>query len=153
MFGIVEMEKRVSLASIRAEGLTENLARLLEKGGLRTLTLAADGLSERLRKQIHKKVTAGDLVNAASIASSVGIKGMKLYVMVGLPGESDDDIAEFCELTLKLSGILRVSIAAQAFVPKPGTPLAPASALWRRTCRPDSASLCSTSWKPIWLTG
>jgi radical SAM superfamily enzyme YgiQ (UPF0313 family) len=121
---IVDSGRRVSLASIRADSLTENLARLLVKGGLRTITLAADGLSDSLRKTIHKGVSRDDLVGAAAVASSAGIRGVKLYVMVGLPGETDGDVEEFCDLALLLSRSLRVSIAAQAFVPKPGTPMA-----------------------------
>ncbi|MDJ0766862.1 MAG: radical SAM protein [Myxococcota bacterium] len=121
---IVASGRRVSLSSIRADCLTPSLAELLVRGGLRTLTLAADGCTDALRRAMHKGLTDGDLVRATEIARAAGVKGIKVYTMVGLPGESDDDIQRFADLTVNMSRHLRIAIAAQAFVPKPGTPLA-----------------------------
>jgi hypothetical protein len=120
---IVAAGKRVSLSSIRADRLTPALAGSLKAGGLRSLTLAADGASESLRRALRKQVSAQDLTRAAEIAAHAGIKRIKLYVMVGLPGETDTDIEELARLVGDLDRRVRVSIAAQAFVPKPGTPL------------------------------
>lgn len=120
---IVASGKRVSLSSVRADRLTPSLAAHLRAGGLRTLTLAADGASEALRKALRKRVSADDLQRAAEIAAGAGIRGLKLYGMVGLPDETDADIDELARLVRDFDKHLRVSIAAQAFVPKPGTPL------------------------------
>jgi len=134
---LVELGKRVSLSSIRADRVDDALVSALVKGGLRTLTLAADGSSETLRRRIHKGITRDHLLRAAQIAASHNLSGMKLYSMIGLPGESDEDIAEFAELALALQGILRISLGVQAFVPKPRTPLSdvamlPVAALEKR---------------------
>jgi radical SAM superfamily enzyme YgiQ (UPF0313 family) len=121
---LVERGQRASLSSIRADRLDEALARALVKSGAQTLTLAADGSSERLRRSVHKGITATILRQAALIAANAGFRGLKLYSMVGLPGETDEDIAEFAALCLELGSALRLSVAVQPFVPKPGTPLA-----------------------------
>ncbi len=120
---IVDNGQRVSLSSIRADKFTPILGRALVDGGLRTLTIAADGSSQRLRESIRKSISADDLLMAAQTAKSMGVKGVKLYSMIGLPGENDEDIEEFVRLIIKMSSIVRVTIAVQAFVPKPCTPL------------------------------
>lgn len=120
----VRMGKRVSLSSIRADRLTDRLVCLLKAGGLRTLTVAADGSSSRLRRSIHKGISEDDLIRAAELAAVHDIRGIKVYSMIGLPGEDEDDIVSFVDLALKLNRILKTSLAVQAFVPKPGTPLA-----------------------------
>ncbi|MCP4602436.1 MAG: radical SAM protein [Proteobacteria bacterium] len=120
---IVESGKRVSLSSIRADRFTKELARMLKKGGLRTLTIAADGSSDRLRKAMHKGISTNDLVRAAELASSVGIRNIKIYSMIGLPKEEDDDVREFADLAVSIGGCITTRVALQAFVPKPGTPL------------------------------
>lgn len=115
--------KRVSLSSIRADRLSEKLAVLLKQSGLRTLTVAADGASEAVRRSIHKGITEAHLIAAADIARASGFAGLKVYAMVGLPGETDDDVMEFAALLLNLASRINVSTTVQAFVPKPGTPL------------------------------
>jgi radical SAM superfamily enzyme YgiQ (UPF0313 family) len=120
---IVRSGKRVSLSSVRADRLTPELAANLRTGGLRTLTLAADGASESLRRSLRKKISSADLHRAAEIASAAGVRRIKLYAMVGLPDEGDSDIEELARLVADFDKRLRISIAAQAFVPKPGTPL------------------------------
>jgi radical SAM superfamily enzyme YgiQ (UPF0313 family) len=121
---IVDTGRRVSLSSIRADRLTDKLVRSLKKGGLRTLTVAADGSSDRLRKSLHKGITADDLIRAARLARAAKIRGVKIYSMIGLPGEHEDDLREFSDLIVELSRQVRITVAVQAFVPKPGTPLA-----------------------------
>ncbi len=121
---IVDTGRRVSLSSIRADRLTEQLTRTLKRGGLRTLTLAADGTSDHLRRQIHKGIDGTNLIEAAHLAAKVGLKRLKLYAMVGLPSETDEDINEFATLLRELCQTITISVAVQALVPKPGTPLA-----------------------------
>ena len=124
---IVASGKRVSLSSVRADRLTPALAGSLVEGGLRTLTLAADGASERLRRAVHKGLTADDLLRAAAIAARSGIRQLKVYAMVGLPDEEDGDVEELAALLRDLAPGLEVAAAVQAFVPKPGTGLASAA--------------------------
>jgi radical SAM superfamily enzyme YgiQ (UPF0313 family) len=100
------------------------LVHTLKKGGLRTLTVAADGSSERLRRAMHKGIKAEDLVRAAKLAKTAHIRGVKIYSMIGLPGEGEEDLKEFSDLIVDLSRQVRITVAVQAFVPKPGTPLA-----------------------------
>ncbi len=121
---IVDSGRRVSLSSIRADRLTTDLARLLKKGGLRTLTVAADGSSERLRRAVRKQISESDLIGAAEVVAKSGMRGIKVYSMIGLPGEEDEDVEEFADLIVDLSRRIRTSVAVQAFVPKPGTALA-----------------------------
>ena len=124
---IVASGKRVSLSSVRADRLTPALAAHLATGGLRSVALAADGMSERIRSEIRKGLTADDLGRAAAIAAEAGIRQLKVYAMVGLPGETDDDVAELAALLRGMPPRLEVVAAVQAFVPKPRTKLAAAS--------------------------
>ncbi|MCK9523068.1 MAG: B12-binding domain-containing radical SAM protein [Proteobacteria bacterium] len=121
---LVNRGQRVSLSSMRADRISEPLLNALVRSGLRTLTVAADGASERLRREINKGITRAHLVEAATLARHQGLAGMKLYSMLGLPGETDDDIAEFAALALHLHAVLRLTLGVQPFVPKPRTPLA-----------------------------
>lgn len=114
----------VSLSSLRADRLDSGLLDLLVRGGLRSLTVAADGASERLRRQVRKRVTRDDLIRAASLAAGAGLASVKLYVMIGLPGEEDGDVEELCELALAMVRALPLSLAVSPFVPKPRTTLA-----------------------------
>lgn len=121
---LLESGRRVSLSSLRADRLDEELLSLLVRSEIRTLTIAADGSSERLRRAVRKQVTASDLLQAAKLGAEAGLRAIKLYAMVGLPTETEDDIAELAKLALEMSRILPVSLAVSPFVPKAGTPLA-----------------------------
>jgi len=120
---LVDAGKRVSLSSLRADHLSRELAVQLKRGGLRTMTIAADGASEAMRQAIDKGIHQHHLEDAAAIARDAGFKRLRVYAMVGLPGEEDADIAEFAGLLRSLSGGLDITASVQAFVPKPGTPL------------------------------
>lgn len=113
----------VTLGSMRADRVTPSLVNWLIKGGLRTLTVAADGMSEALRESLKKGVTADDLIRCASIAGENGLGRLKLYVMIGLPEESDDDVFEFANLVTKMTTRIRVVLSVSPFVPKRFTPL------------------------------
>ncbi|MBN2714427.1 MAG: radical SAM protein [Deltaproteobacteria bacterium] len=120
---IVATNRRVSLSSMRADRLTPALLKDLVRGGLRTLTVAADGSSQCIRDRIHKGITAQHLIDASRMAREMKLRGLKLYSMVGLPDETDDDIREFAALVTELAGNIRLTVAVQSFVPKPNTPL------------------------------
>lgn len=120
---LVDAGKRVSLSSMRADRFDENLAELLSRGGARSLTLALDGASAALRELVDKGITEGDVLRAVEAARRHGIFRFKLYAMLGLPKEQDEDVDELSRFLLELSALGAVSASVQAFVPKPGTPL------------------------------
>ena len=121
---IVARGQRVSLSSVRADRLTANLVESLVAGGLRTLTIAVDGSSQKLRRSINKGITVDHLEQAVKLAVEADLKHLKVYSMIGLPSETDADIDEFATLLLGFDKRLRISVAVQAFVPKPSTPMA-----------------------------
>jgi radical SAM superfamily enzyme YgiQ (UPF0313 family) len=119
--------RSVSVSSLRADRLDAALLELLARGGMRSLTIAADGASERLRRLVRKHLTADDLLRAAELAAGAGLRAVKLYAMVGLPTETPDDVLELCALARDLAKVLPVSLAVSPFVPKAGTSLADAA--------------------------
>jgi radical SAM superfamily enzyme YgiQ (UPF0313 family) len=123
---LIDRGLRVSLSSLRADLLEPDLLELLVQGGLRSLTVAADGASERLRRSIRKRVSEDDLLRAVRLASEAKLSSVKLYAMIGLPGEEDRDIDELCRLALEMSRLVSLSLAVSPFVPKARTSLAEA---------------------------
>ena len=130
LLGIVEAlhgrGSGVTLGSVRADRVTPELLGLLARSGLKTLTVAADGPSEALRASLHKGITADHLRHCADLCRANGIGRLRLYVMVGLPGETDDDIEELGGLVRDLSPRVRLAVSVSPFVPKRFTPLADA---------------------------
>ena len=122
---LAESGREVSISSLRADRLCARpeLVRLLKEGGGRTLTTAADGASERLRKALDRKTTAAQLLRTAELAREAGFGRLKLYLMVGLPGEEDEDLEELAALAKDLSRILPLSFGCAPFVAKRNTPM------------------------------
>jgi radical SAM superfamily enzyme YgiQ (UPF0313 family) len=120
---IVESGREVGISSLRADRLDDELVGLLARGGYRTLTTASDGASERLREVIERKTKEKHLVRAAELARTHGMKTLKLYEMLGLPGETDDDIDELIRFARELSKILPLALGVAPFVAKRNTPL------------------------------
>jgi radical SAM superfamily enzyme YgiQ (UPF0313 family) len=116
----------VGLSSLRADRLSERLVGALKRAGYRTLTTAMDGASERLRALLDRNTTEQQLTAVAERARAAGIERLKLYLMVGVPEETDEDIVECAEFVRTLSRTLPVSIGISPFCPKRGTPLADA---------------------------
>ena len=121
---LVQEDHQVSLSSLRADRLDSELLAWLVRGGLRSLTIAADGASERLRSSIRKRVTEEDLLRAARLAAEAGLSSIKLYAMIGLPGEEEEDLEELCRLAGEMSRLLPLTLAVSPFVPKARTSLA-----------------------------
>jgi radical SAM superfamily enzyme YgiQ (UPF0313 family) len=121
--GLVDTGREVGISSLRADRLDDELVSLLARGGYRTLTTASDGASERLREQILRKTKEKHLVRAAELAKTHGMKALKLYEMVGLPGETDDDLDELVRFSRELSKILPLALGVAPFVAKRNTPL------------------------------
>ena len=113
----------VGVSSLRADRLTDEMVELLSAGGYRTLTVAADGASERLRDALLRKTRAKHLLRAAELAHKHGMKALKVYLMVGTPDETDADIDELIAFTAELTKFIKVVYGIAPFVAKRNTPL------------------------------
>jgi len=127
-----EMGYSISPASLRLDDLTEPIVRILRESGERTITIAPETGSDRLRRVINKTVTNDEILDRADLIFSSGIENLKLYYMIGLPTETDDDLVAIRELTLQLrermmkyarsrGSVGRIIASVNPLVPKPGT--------------------------------
>jgi radical SAM superfamily enzyme YgiQ (UPF0313 family) len=122
--GVVEAGREVGISSLRADRLTDDLVGLLARGGYRTLTVAADGASERLRAHIERKTYERHLLRSAELARDHKLRTLKLYMMLGVPSETDADVDELVRFSLELTKIHpRVALGVAPFVAKRNTPL------------------------------
>jgi len=113
----------VGLSSLRPDRLKDDFVEALSLAGYRTLTTALDGASERLRDLIERRGREPHYVTAAELARKHGIERMKLYLMLGLPGETDDDVDECVRFVAELSRIVPIAIGVAPFCAKRNTPL------------------------------
>jgi len=122
----------ISPASLRLDDLTPAIVRLLHDSGERSLTIAPETGSDRMRRVINKTVTNDEIEAAAELIFANGLENLKLYYMIGLPGEDDDDLVAIRDLTLRLRDIMmrhakgrgrigRIVASVNPLVPKPGT--------------------------------
>jgi radical SAM superfamily enzyme YgiQ (UPF0313 family) len=122
-----------SISSLRANSLTQGLLENLKKSSQRTLTLAPETGSERLRRVINKKLTDKEIIEAVILIAKTGFFHIRLYFMVGLPTETREDVSALVGLVKRIKhhlvkeskgrkriGMLRLSVSC--FVPKPFTP-------------------------------
>jgi len=124
LHAIVEAGREVGISSLRADRLTDEIVGLLKRGGYRTLTTAADGASEAMRDRIQRKTKERHLIRAAEFSRAHGMKQLKLYMMLGLPGETMNDIDELGRFSVELSRIApRLVLGIAPFVAKRNTPL------------------------------
>ncbi len=122
----VERGKGIGISSLRADRLDAQFVDLLRRGGYRTLTVASDAASQRLRGMMMKGLRERHLLAAAELAREAGMKALKMYVIVGLPDETDADLDELIALGQRLSGRISTTFTISPFVPKLHTPLAEA---------------------------
>jgi len=118
-------DTRVSVSSVRAATVTPQLGRILARRGSKSLTIAIESGSERLRRVVNKKLESEEIFAAARYAKEGGLSGLKLYGMAGLPSETNDDIEATAALLIALKGAtpgLRLSLGVSSFVPKAHTP-------------------------------
>ena len=129
---LVAMGYSISPASLRLDDLTPTIVRLLRESGERTLTIAPEVGSDRLRRVINKTITNDEILAAAELIFSSGFENLKLYFMIGLPTETDEDLVAIRDLTLQLREIMlshgrsrgnlgRIVGSVNPLVPKPGT--------------------------------
>lgn len=127
---IVAMGGRISTSSLRAEGVTPALIEALAASGQRSIALAPETADERLAEVLGKRVPYEAVRYAVALASEAGLTDVKLYFMLGVPGETDeaaDRIADYVQALESDVGGIHVSVAAGALVPKPHTELARAA--------------------------
>lgn len=124
---------RVSVSSLRADSVSTALIARLAQSGHKTISIAPEAGSERLRKVINKGVTEADILRAADMVFGSGIPNLKLYFILGLPTETQEDVdaviglaEKVREVQLKharpLGRIGRITLSVNSFVPKPFTP-------------------------------
>jgi len=123
----------LSISSLRADSLTDDLVASLARGGHRTLTMAPEAGTERLRRVIRKAITDEQLMAACDLVRARGIPNLKTYFMIGQPTETPDDVAAIPDLAGRMLERLRVlgptgkpfgklTLSISSFVPKPWTP-------------------------------
>lgn len=120
----------VSLPSLRMDSFSVGLAEALQKGKRSGLTFAPEAGSQRLRDSINKIAAEEDLILAAETAFSRGWRGLKLYFMIGLPGETEDDVEGICRLARRVLDVGRrctghqvnIRVGVASLTPKPHTP-------------------------------
>ena len=120
---LAERGAEVGLSSLRPDRLKEEMVEALKLAGYRTLTTALDGASERLRNLIERRGREPHYVAAAERAKRHGMDRMKLYLMLGLPTETDADIDECATFVTELSKVLPVALGVAPFCAKRKTPL------------------------------
>lgn len=122
--GVVDGGRSVGISSLRADKLTDELVGLLARGGYRTLTVAADGASERMRRVIERSTRAEHLLRSAELAAAHRLHTLKVYMMLGVPSETDADVDELVQLSKELAAVHpRVAYGLAPFVAKRNTPL------------------------------
>jgi radical SAM superfamily enzyme YgiQ (UPF0313 family) len=130
---VLELGGELGISSLRADSADAELFHLLARGGVKTVTLAPEAGSERLRRVLNKHLPDETLAQAAVAASLAGIANLRLYFMVGLPTETLDDIREIVRLVKYLrhravkagrgrQAFGQITLSLSSFVPKPWTP-------------------------------
>ena len=124
-----QMGAGLSVSSLRIKPLSPGALAEMARGGARTIALAPEAGSERLRRVIRKGISEDDIFQAMHAVARQGVKQVKLYFMIGLPSETDDDIVAMIDLTTRCKAILdrrqtgcRITLSIAPFVPKAGTP-------------------------------
>ncbi len=116
---------RLSIASVRTNTVTQKLAETLAKRDTRSITIAVESGSERLRQIINKKLKNEEIIQAAINAKAGGLKSLKLYGMVGVPGEEMSDVEQTVAMMRDIKKAvpgLRLTLGCSTFVPKAHTP-------------------------------
>ncbi len=130
---VEENGMELSISSLRADSLTDDLVSSLARGGHRTLTMAPEAGTERLRRAIRKSITDEQIFTACALVRGKGIPNLKTYFMIGQPTETDEDVEAIPDLARRMLERLKVldatgkpfgklTLSISSFVPKPWTP-------------------------------
>ncbi len=140
--GLRSIGMQIAVSSLRVDPLSPSLLEALAASGTRTLTIAPEAGSERLRRHIHKNISHEQIIHAAELAAHYRFPELKLYFMAGLPGEEEEDIDALIELVQAVMRAFggRPVVSIASFVPKAHTPferaaMASASTLQHRLRR------------------
>lgn len=124
---------KFTLSSVRADGVSESLLAILRNAGLRTLTLALEGPSGRIRRMANKHLEEDVFLRAVELAAARGVNHLKVYLIMGWPGETDEDYKELERFLAEVcragrvgggkKGIGHLTLGVNPLVPKPWTPL------------------------------
>ena len=130
--GLLDLGYAISPASLRLDDLTAPIVRLLKESGEKSITIAPETGSDRLRRVINKTVTNEEIVAAADLIFANGIDNLKLYYMIGLPTETGADLEAIRDLTVAMREAMmrygrrrghvgRIIGSVNPLIPKPGT--------------------------------
>jgi radical SAM superfamily enzyme YgiQ (UPF0313 family) len=130
---LIAKGKKVSVSSLRMDSTTDELVDALKESGHKTMTFAPEAGTERLRNVINKGISEDDILKSVEMAISRGILNAKLYFLIGLPTETDEDIEgivklakrikkEVLALTKEAGRIGTITLSINPFIPKPWTP-------------------------------
>jgi len=126
--GLLDMGAQLSISSLRITSLTPEILKMMVRGGLRSVALAPEAGSETLRQVIKKGINENQILEAVSNAAEAGMQQLKLYFMIGLPQESEEDIQAAVALVLKAKELVekkrskaRLTLNISPFIPKAGT--------------------------------
>ncbi|HBQ30249.1 MAG TPA: B12-binding domain-containing radical SAM protein, partial [Mitsuokella multacida] len=118
-----------SCASLRADSITPAIVKGLAESGQKTITLAPEAGSKHMRDIINKGITEEHLLHSIDLATAAGIRHVRMYIMVGLPMETDDDIQGIVDMTRRvqqhmaaIGNLSRITLSINPFIPKPFTP-------------------------------
>jgi len=124
---------KFTLSSVRADGITGGFLHIVRNAGVRTLTLALEAPSARLRAKANKNLDEDDFLRAVSLAAQQGVNHLKIYLIVGWPDENDADYEELSRFLTEVSlagkvgagkkGIGHLTLGVNPLVPKPWTPM------------------------------
>ena len=131
--GLEKLDYQVSVSSLRLDQITPELLDALVRRNDQQLAIAPETGSDRLRRVINKNLTNDEVVEIAEMIFARGIFNLKLYMMIGLPTEADEDLDAIVELTARIrermieiarprGRVGSVIVSLNAFVPKPQTP-------------------------------
>lgn len=132
--GLVDLGVAIGISSLRMDRMPEVLIDCMVRSGVRSCTVAPEAGSERLRQLIRKEMTEEVILAGAEMLLAKGMRDLKLYSMIGLPTETDEDVREFLALVFKIWGLMKkygrargtlgtLTLSVNPFVPKPATPL------------------------------
>jgi len=126
---VAEAGGRASPSSLKADVITQRLARALGRSANQSVTVAPEAGSERMRRVINKNLTEPEILRAADWLVGAGVRAMKLYFMIGLPTETPEDVEGIVDLTRKIGAhfqregrVQQIKLSVNPFGPKPWTP-------------------------------
>ncbi|HBI48066.1 MAG TPA: hypothetical protein DDX93_05045 [Smithella sp.] len=122
------------MGSLRIDQIDEKIVDLIKLSGIETVALAPEAGSQKMRDLLRKDITEADIIRAAEILVEKEIPNLRLYFMVGIPNEDQQDIDAIIELTRKIqhhalqhsqgkNKFRRITLSINQFIPKPATPL------------------------------